>query len=108
MRRYLARRDATALTDAPRAGRPRVAAPLTEHRLAAALKRDPRTLGYRATTWTVALLARYFAERLACPISPRTLRRRLREGGYRWKRPRYFYSERATHLAQKKGGSAVA
>lgn len=108
VRRYLAARDPTALSDAPRAGRPRVAAQLTERRLAAALKRDPRTLGYRATTWTVALLARYCSERFACAISPRTLRRRLRECGYRWKRPRYLYSQRATHLAQKKGLSAVA
>lgn len=108
VRRYLAGREATALSDEPRAGRPRAAVRLTKRRLAAALERDPRTLGYRATTWTVALLARYFGERLACAISQRTLRRRLRECGYRWKRPRYFYSQRATHLAQKKGLSAVA
>lgn len=106
--RYLATRDPATLRDHQRAGRPRVAAHLTDRRLAAALRRDPRALGYRATTWTVALLARYCGERLACPISPRTLRRRLREGGYRWKRPRYVYSQRAPHLAQKKGLSAVA
>ncbi len=108
VRQYLATRDPAALQDQPRAGRPRVAAHLTDHRLGAALQRDPRRLGYRATTWTVALLARYCAERLACPISPRTLRRRLRAGGYRWKRPRYVYSQRAQHLAQKRGLSAVA
>ena len=38
-------------------------------------------------------------------VSPRTLRRRLHEAGYRWKRPRYVYVERAAHLPQKKGGS---
>ncbi|WP_237050022.1 winged helix-turn-helix domain-containing protein [Microvirga ossetica] len=38
-------------------------------------------------------------------VSPRTLRRRLHEAGYRWKRPRYVYVERAPHLAQKKGAS---
>lgn len=107
VRRYLATRDPATLHDRPRAGRPPVATQLTDRRLAAALQRDPRGLGYRATTWTVALLARYCGERLACPISPRTLRRRLRAGGYRWKRPRYVYSQRAQHLAQKKGLSAV-
>lgn len=106
--RYLATRDTAAFDDHPRVGRPRLAESLTTRRLAAALRRDPRTLGYRATTWTVALLARYCAEHLDCAISPRTLRRRLREAGYRWKRPRYLYSQRATHLAQKKGLSAVA
>jgi transposase len=96
------------LQDQPRPGRPRVAACLTDRRLAAALRRDPRALGYRATTWTAALLASYCAERFRCAVSPRTLRRRLHEQGYRWKRPRYRYSERASHLAQKKGLSAVA
>jgi hypothetical protein len=28
---------------------------------------------------------------------------RLHEAGYRWKRPRYVYVERAAHLPQKKG-----
>ena len=31
-------------------------------------------------------------------VSPRTLRRRLHEAGYRWKRPRYVYVARAAHL----------
>ena len=108
VRQYLASRDAGALGDRPRTGRPRAARQLTDHRLGAVLRRDPRRLGYRTTTWTVALLARHCAERLDCPITPRTLRRRLRECGYRWKRPRYLYTERAAHLAQKKGLFVVA
>jgi transposase len=106
--RYLATHDAAALSDQPRPGRPRVASVLTDRQLAATLRCDPRTLGYRATTWTAALLACYCAERLDCAISPRTLRRRLHESGFRWKRPRYLYSQRASHLAQKKGLSAAA
>lgn len=106
-RRYLAAHDPAALDDYRRSGRPRVAE-LTKRQLVATLARDPRTLGYRATTWTAPLLASYCAERFQCPLSARTLRRRLHEWGYRWKRPRYVYSERATHLAQKKGLSAVA
>lgn len=104
---YLATRDAGHLADRSRTGRP-LGGTISARQLAAMLRRDPRTLGYRATTWTVELLACYCAERLGRPISVRTLRRRLHEHGFRWKRPRYSYSGRASHLAQKKGGSAAA
>jgi transposase len=51
----------------------------------------------------VPLLAHYLAAQDGVAVSVRTLRRRLHEAGYRWKRPRYAYAGRATHLAQKKG-----
>src|SRR5215204_7339072 len=95
--RHLAGHDAAALADRPRRGRPRSAPWLTPRRLAAALARDPRRCGYRATTWTVPLLAHDLAAK-GIAVSPRTLRRRLHEAGYRWKRPRYVYVERAAHL----------
>ncbi len=38
-----------------------------------------------------------------CSISARTLRRRMKEIGLRCKRPRYVYSEKEPHRAQKKG-----
>jgi transposase len=106
--RYLTTHHPASLDDEPRTGRPRVGGHLTDRELATVLRRDPRMLGYRATTWTVALLARYCSEHFDCALTPRTLRRRLREHGFRWKRPRYRYSQRAEHLAQKKGLSAVA
>jgi transposase len=84
-------------------GRPRLHRPLTPRRLAAALARDPRRCGYQATSWTVPLLAHDLAAK-GLAVSPRTLRRRLHEAGYRWKRPRYVYVARAAHRAQKKGG----
>ena len=86
------------------AGAPVVITTLTPRRLAAALARDPRRCGYQATSWTVPLLAHDLAAK-GIAVSPRTLRRRLHEAGYRWKRPRYVYVERAAHLPQKKGGS---
>ena len=104
---YLTARDPRGLVDAERPGRP-PRGDVSAGQLAAILRRDPRTFGYRATTWTVGLLAGYCAEHLRRPITPRTLRRRLHQHGFRWKRPRYTYSERASHLAQKKGLSAVA
>ena len=103
VRQYLGRHDVGAVSGRSCPGRPRAARALTDHRLAAVLRRNPRRLGYRTTTWTVTLLARYCAERLDCAITERTLHWRLREYGYRWKRPRYLYTERAVHLAQKKG-----
>jgi transposase len=53
----------------------------------------------------VPLLAHDLAAK-GLAVSPRTLRRRLHEAGYRWKRPRYVYVARAPHLAQKKGASS--
>lgn len=103
LRQYGAQRDATALVDRPRSGRPRQSSRLTPRRLAAVLARDPRRCGYLATSWTVPLLAHYLATHQGIVISARTLRRRLHEADYRWKRPRYVYAGRATHLAQKKG-----
>lgn len=104
--RYLAKHDPAVLGDAPRPGRPRRPA-LTTRQLLRLLTRDPRTLGYQATTWTAALLSAYCAERYRCPLHPRTMRRRLHELGYRWKRPRYRFVHRAPHLAQKKGLSGA-
>jgi transposase len=101
--RYLCARDPGALADRPRHGRPRLAATLTAGHLTAVLTRDPRTLGYRATTWTVPLLAHHLREHEGLALSERTLRRRLRERRYRWKRPRHVYRERAEHVGQKKG-----
>ena len=100
--RYGARRDATALADRPRSGRPRQSSRLTPRRLATVLARDPRRCGYQATSWTVPLLAHDLAAK-GLAVSPRTLLRRLHEAGYRWKRPRYVYAGRAAHLAQEKG-----
>ena len=62
-----------------------------------------RALGYRATTWTAPLLAHHLRTREGLALSERTARRRLRERRYRWKRPRYVYHRRASHVAQKKG-----
>jgi transposase len=46
-------------------------------------------LGYTSTGWTVALLAQHLSKRHGCAITARTLRRRMKALGLRWKRPRY-------------------
>jgi transposase len=103
LRQYGTQRDAAVLADRPRSGRPRQSNRLTPRRLAAVLARDPRRCGYQATSWTVPLLAHYLATQEGIAVSARTLRRRLHEADYRWKRPRHVYAGRAAHLAQKKG-----
>ena len=100
---YKAEHEASALM---RPAAQRAASPSPEAHAAAAgggPGADPRRCGYQATSWTVPLLAHDLAAK-GLAVSTRTLRRRLHEAGYRWKRPRYVYVARAAHLAQKKGG----
>ena len=101
--RYLAERTPAALAEGQRSGRPRVALALTDDRLRQLLTSDPRQFGYNATTWTVPLLAAHVRAQ-GVALSARTLRRRIRAARFRWKRPRYVYSERAEHVGAKKGG----
>jgi transposase len=103
LQHYAASRRAEALRDGARAGRPRAADDLTGERILEELRRDPLTLGYSTQVWTVALLARHLAERCGCAVSERTLRRRMRAAGLRWKRPRYVLTGRDEHAPQKKG-----
>jgi transposase len=103
--RYLAGRMPSGLADHARPGRPRTAATLTNDKLRQLLTSDPRRFGYRTNTWTVPLLATHL-RRQGLAISARTLRRRIRAARFRWKRPRYVYSERADHVGAKKGGSS--
>jgi transposase len=107
VRRYRRRRRPGDLADRPRSGRPRAARPIGRRSILAALRVDPRRAGFHATTWTVALLARYLSARRGVPIGPRTLRRRMHAAGLRWKRPRHVYHLRDPHAAQKKGASSV-
>ena len=103
IRRYLRRHRPDSLYDAPRPGRPPVAQHITDARIVRELRRDPLRLGYNTTGWTVSLLARHLSQKYGCPISARTLRRRMRRLGLRWKRPRYVYATKDPHRTQKKG-----
>lgn len=108
LNRYLQSRRIESLDDAPRQGRPRVAPTITDARILRELRRDPMALGYATTGWTVALLATHLGQRYGCLISTHTLRRRMRQLGLRWKRPRYVYAEKEPHRAQKKGALSAA
>jgi transposase len=106
--RYRQRRRVEDLVDVPSPGRPPQAEELDETLLAQVLAEDPREHGLLATTWTVPLLTAHLGKVHGCGVSERTLRRRLHEHGWRWKRPRYVYHERDPHVAQKKGRLCVA
>jgi transposase len=106
--RYWAARNPQDLADAPRSGRPRLAPLLTEQQLAQILAHDPRQDGYQATSWTVPLLVTHLRQHDQCSLSEDTLRRRLHEYEYRWKRPRYVFHQRDPQVAQKKGRLSAA
>lgn len=104
---YLERHHVAILADAPRSGRPVGATRITPTRILHQLRRNPLRLGYRTTVWSVQLLAAHLSRQYHDPITPHTLRRRMKRMGLRCKRPRYFYEEKAPHRAQKKGPLSV-
>ena len=100
---YLKQHCVEVLFDAPKSGRPLSAQAITGERILRELKRNPLQLGYNTTVWTVAFLAEHLSARYGCEIRPFTLYRRMKAMGLRCKRPRYVYSEKDPHRAQKKG-----
>ena len=108
LRLYRRTHEPDRLRDAPRSGRPQAAGRITDARIVRQFRRDPLRLGYNTTGWTVVLLAEHLGRTYGGPIAARTLRRRMRALGLRWKRPRYVYADKDPHRAQKKGGLSAA
>lgn len=104
LKRYLHSHRVEDLADQPRSGRPAAAPQLTRRRILRELQHSPLKLGYRTNVWTVATLAQQLNERYQCAIGSWALRARMKQIGLVCKRPRYFYSEKDPHVAQKKGG----
>src|SRR5436305_9059379 len=90
--RYARSRRPGDLADAPRSGRPRAAGAVTDARIVREYGRDPLRLGYMSTDWTVPLLAGHLSRKYGCAVAPRTLRRRMKALGLRWKRPRHVFA----------------
>jgi transposase len=81
---------AEALEDHRGRGRRRIWSDELASLLQTALAQSPRQLGYPANTWTVSVLHAFLAVYLPeQEISLWTVRRRLKEMGYVWKRFRY-------------------
>lgn len=100
---YLSHHRPSDLFDGFRSGRPLAAHAITHKRILETLGHNPLHLGYQTTTWTVELLAVHLNSCYGSDITPRTLRRRMKEAGLHFKRPRYVYSEKDPNRAQKKG-----
>ena len=102
--RYRARRCPQDLAEDKHSGRPPRASGLSAERLATLLQTDPMSFGYAAVGWTAPLLAAHLRR---CgeveTLSARRLRERLHAAGLAWKRPRYVFSQKEPHRAQKKG-----
>jgi len=99
---------ANRLGDRPRSGRPRTVRDAATKHLSALMDESPQEFGYRHTVWTVPLLRSHLARVEDVQVSVTTLRRTLRDLGYRWKRPRYVLSRRSKTWRQSKGGSSAA
>lgn len=106
--RYFLERSTTSLQEGARSGRPRSDADLTDELIFDILAADPRTFGYAANAWTIALVSTYLKEHQGIGIKPPTLRRRFHRMGLRYKRPRYVYEDKEPNRAQKKGRSSVS
>jgi transposase len=81
--------DGCELSDAPRSGRPTRAGEVTNVSLRTLLMLPPEWFGYYPTHWTVPLLNSQLRQNSGEQYSSDTIRRRLHELGYVWKRPRY-------------------
>jgi transposase len=103
LNRYKKRRRPGDLEDRPRKGRPKAVPVVTAGRIKKEYVRNPMTLGYMTTEWTVPLLAGHLSRRYHCQVKPHTLRRRLKAMGLAWKRPRYVYHPADPNQPQKKG-----
>src|SRR5690348_15022249 len=89
--RYRAHASPDGLRHQPGQGRPLRWDERLEELLPAVLARCPRDFGYLATGWTIPLLRQVLAQGRPDEsiLSEDTLRRRLHERGYVWKRFRY-------------------
>jgi transposase len=89
--RYRAHASLDGLRHQPGQGRPLRWDEQLEELLPAVLARCPRDFGYLATGWTIPLLQQVLAQGRPDEsiLSEDTLRRRLHERGYVWKRFRY-------------------
>ena len=91
------------LCDLPRSGRPPRKRDAAKEVILEVIDKDPRDFGYLLPVWTTRLLEIHMKSQ-GIQVSPRTIRRALRDLGYRYKRPRYVLSRRSAFWRQAKGG----
>lgn len=87
--RHRAIADGSGLSDRERGGRPSVWRPRFVRRLQRALEASPRDVGFQAASWTADLLQAHLQDALDFDVSTSSIRRKLPDLGYVWKRFRY-------------------
>ena len=105
--RYRDRHRCEDLAERKHSGRPPLGSAISPALLLSLLEQSPLEFGYGASVWTVPLLKAHLHQHHACTWSDHTLRRRLHAAGFRWKRPRYVFSQKDPNRAQKKGASSA-
>lgn len=80
------REGATALYDAPRAGRP-AKEKLLPAIVQAQASQSPPSYGYVQACWTVVLLLTHLGQRFRIRVGATTVRQALHRAGFRWTRP---------------------
>jgi len=75
------------LQEAERSGRPRRTTTQQDEHIAHLVEKDPTTVGYRRTVWSVGSLCAHLVK-TGISIGAATLRRRLHALKFRWRRPR--------------------
>lgn len=77
------------LADRPRGGRPTLWTPEAIAGLKDALRRSPRDFGFQMVGWTAGLLKTLLEQTYGLQVSEDSVREKLHELGYVWKRFRY-------------------
>jgi transposase len=104
---YTATLDPATLADAERPGRPGLLGQGIESLLRRLLDRSPQDLGYPHTSWTVPLLVEQIRLRTGLVPSDDTVRRKLHQLDYAWKRPRYALEPDPEHRGKKEARPAA-
>ena len=77
------------LADKSRDGRPRITDEAYEKLLAKTIETDPQTLGFKFTVWGVETLRAYMYQQTGIQVHANTLRNRLAEMDYVYRRPKH-------------------
>lgn len=106
-------RDPGALVDQRGGNHPSLWTEDLQAALVASLQQLPEDLGYQAVEWTIPLLREHLQRWRAVDLSETSLRRRLHELGYVWKRPRYVLApdpqreKKTAHPPGSRGAAAA-
>src|SRR5262249_61226501 len=90
------------LREKPRSGRPPKITPAVEQLLYAWAQLSPRALGSHRPTWTTANLARWVQRQVGVRVTPKCIRRHLRQLNFVCRRPTWTVK----HLARQQPGYA--